>query len=85
MHARGKDFEEECRFNCSFYKDDFQLVVLLAQLLSLGVDFENAYKEARGTQHSTNEITIFDVRNYFQSLPILVSKTFFIKLVEFYY
>jgi len=68
--CQGKDFEEEFQFVCSFYKDDFQSELLRTQLLTLGVDFERAYKEAHGTQHSITEITIFDVRDYFQSLSV---------------
>ena len=66
--CQRKCFEEEFQFVCSFYKDDFQPELLRAQLLTLGVDFERAYKEAHGVQRSTTEI--FDVREYFQSMSI---------------
>ena len=66
--CQGKDFEEEFQFICTFYKDDFQSEFLRAQLLTLGVGFERAYKEVHGAQHSTTNITIFDIRDYFQSL-----------------
>ena len=67
--CQRKDFEEEFQFICSFYKDDLQSELLHAmQLLTLGIDFERAYKEAYGTQHSTTGITIFDVQDYFKSV-----------------
>ena len=68
--CQGKDFEEEFQFICSFYTDDFQPELLRAQLLTLGVVFERTYKEAHDAHLSTTEITIFDVRVYFQSLSI---------------
>ena len=80
--CQGKDFEEEFQFICSFYKDDFQPELLRAQLLTLGVDFERTYKEAHDAHHSTTEITIL-MFEFTSSLCLLVSETFFIKLVEF--
>ena len=67
MACQKKEFEEEFQFLCSFYGDDFQQELLRAQLLTLGIDFQHAYKEAYNTQA---QVTSFDVRDCFRSLSV---------------
>ena len=60
--AKKEAFEDELRFVCSFYKDDFKQELLSSQLLTFGIDFQ------RGSDASGSDVTIFDIRDYFQSL-----------------
>ena len=62
-----EEFTVPLEFVCSFYKDDFQPDLLHAQLLTFGIDFQHAYKEAYG-ERTQAQPTIFDIRDYFKSL-----------------
>ena len=66
--CKQENFDAELQFISSFYKDDFNEEVLKCQLLTLGVDFKGTYTQSYGTQQSLSNITIFDIRDYFQSL-----------------
>ena len=57
-------FKSSLDFICSFYKDDFNSNFLCAQLVTFGLDFQATYKE----QTTALKPTIFDIRDYFQSL-----------------
>ena len=66
--CKQENFDVELQFIKSFYKDDFNEEVLKCQLLTFGVDFKGTYSQSYGTQQSLAHITIFDIRDYFQSL-----------------
>lgn len=65
--CQQKVFDYEFHLICAFYKEDFQPDVLRAQLLTFGINFNAAYKEAHGEQHTP---TIFAIWDYFQSLSV---------------
>ena len=67
--CQGKEFVEELDFICDFYKEDLQKELLRVQLQTLHVDFNSKFEEVYGTSVSEAScITIFDIKEYFQSL-----------------
>ena len=67
--CQKEDITVELRRVCSFYKDDFQLELLQAQLTTFGIEFQRAQRES-GPSHtaSIKTPTIFDTEDYFTSL-----------------
>ena len=67
--CQGKELVEELDFICNFYKEDLQKDLLRVQLHTLHVDFKSKFEERYGTSMSEAScITIFDIKEYFQSL-----------------
>ena len=67
--CQGKEFVEELDFICNFYKEYLQKELLCVQLQTLHVDFNSKFEEVYGTSVSEAScITIFDIKEYFQSL-----------------
>ena len=64
--STSEDFQALLHFICSFYKD-FHPDLLKAQLLTFGLDFQAAQKQACGYRAITKP-TIFDISEYFKSL-----------------
>lgn len=57
-----KEFAEEMQDVCRFYKDDFNIDILQAQLVTFGVQFQQSHGS------SDSELTVFGIRDHFKSL-----------------
>ena len=63
--STGKNVTASFDFVCSFYKDDLEANILHGQLQVVGTNFQSTYREKFGTNTLP---TIFDIRDYFQSM-----------------
>ena len=62
--CKEEDFEDDLQIVCSFYRDDFIVDNLRAQLKTFGLHFKQNFKHPIGGRRS---LTIFDVKEIFLS------------------
>ena len=66
--CQKKNFDQELEDACSFYKDDFEIETLRAQLITFGINFQRKVN----TKDDIVKIkpTWVDIKEYFQSLQV---------------
>ena len=66
--CQKEDITSELQQVCSFYKDDFQLELLQAQLTTFGNEFQRAQRDSPTSHTASKTPTIFDIKDYFTTL-----------------